>query len=145
MVLTMVYNTQTYWGFGLFPSSTVQWIRLMGPTECLPPLTWGRKYPVSETSCFVLCRTPDAGQVQKPSNSVYLAEFVEEQIYFNFWRFSVTIRDISSLPRKRLTTVTICLLAAECKGNLQLANNFEYSSPIWFSIFFTQFPFSWTL
>jgi hypothetical protein len=33
------------------------------------PLTWGRKHPVSERVCFLVCRIPDDGQVQKPSDS----------------------------------------------------------------------------
>jgi hypothetical protein len=39
-----------------------------GPNKsrCLPPLTWGRKYPVSETSCsFVFFRIRGNGQTKK--------------------------------------------------------------------------------
>jgi hypothetical protein len=54
------------------------WLRLAlskGPNwvgVLFPPFTWGRKHPVSETSCFLVSRIPDDGKVQKPSNPVRL-------------------------------------------------------------------------
>jgi hypothetical protein len=73
--LTMVYNTQNYWVFGLFPSFG-QWLRLAlskGPNRVGVSLHLRTETdPVSETSCFFLLsfkiRTMD--KVRKPSNSL---------------------------------------------------------------------------
>jgi hypothetical protein len=85
MVLTMVYHTQNYWFFGLFPSSSILGTRKHDVSEtvievgsvqgaqlsrCLTPLHLRTETdPDSETSCFLVPRIPDMGKVQKPSNS----------------------------------------------------------------------------
>jgi hypothetical protein len=67
MVLTMVYHSQNYWVFGLFPSSGIVGTRKhdvsvagsvseSSPTEI---------EPVSETSCFLVPRIPDDGKSPK--------------------------------------------------------------------------------
>jgi hypothetical protein len=61
----MVFNTQNYWGVGLFPSSN---------------MVENRKHDVSETGSvsvlkclhLLFSRIPDKGNVQKPSNSAHL-------------------------------------------------------------------------
>jgi hypothetical protein len=55
----MVYHTQNYWVFGLFPSSRILGTRKHDVSET---------DPVSETSCFLVPRIPDDGKIQKPSN-----------------------------------------------------------------------------
>jgi hypothetical protein len=52
----MVYNTQNYWVFGLFPSSRSLEIRKHDASET---------DPVSETSCFLVSRIPDDGRSTK--------------------------------------------------------------------------------
>jgi hypothetical protein len=60
MVLTVVYNTQNYWGFGLFPSSGILENRKHDVSET---------GSVSETPCFLFSRIPDDEKLQNPSNS----------------------------------------------------------------------------
>jgi hypothetical protein len=56
-VLTMVYNSQNYWVFGVFPSSGILKNRKNNVSET---------DPVSETSCFLFSRIPDDGKSQNP-------------------------------------------------------------------------------
>jgi hypothetical protein len=70
-VLTMVYNTQDYWFFWTFPSSGILETKkpqVKGgnktPTR-LGPLERANLNPVFETSCFLVSRIPDDGEVQK--------------------------------------------------------------------------------
>jgi hypothetical protein len=79
----MVYNTQSYWVFGLCPSSNIlntrkyevsetvsvlvlrrrgQTPTLPGPLERLPLHLRTQTDPVSETSCFLDFRIPDDGE-----------------------------------------------------------------------------------
>jgi hypothetical protein len=56
---------QPIWGMNIRP-----WLRLAPSkrpklSRRLPPNTWGRKHPVSETSCFLVPRIPDDGKSPK--------------------------------------------------------------------------------
>jgi hypothetical protein len=66
-VLTMVYNTQDSWVL-TFPSSGILETRKhdvsgTGSVSVLSPEE--ERDPISETSCFLVSRTPDDGKVQK--------------------------------------------------------------------------------
>jgi hypothetical protein len=68
-----VYNTQNYWGFGLFPLSgsleTRKWVG--EDTYSVGSLRKSKDHlrmetdPVSETSCFLVSRIPDDGKSPK--------------------------------------------------------------------------------
>jgi hypothetical protein len=68
----MVYHTQNYWDFGFCPSSGILGTRKHDVSEtgsvcvlrCLPPTSEDENI-VSETSCFLLPRTPDDGKGPK--------------------------------------------------------------------------------
>jgi hypothetical protein len=45
-VLTMVYNTQNYWGFGLYPSQEKEQTRHFGNWICFCPQVRGDTYSV---------------------------------------------------------------------------------------------------
>jgi hypothetical protein len=55
-VLTMVCNTQSYWGFRLCPSAGILKIREHNVSE---------NESVSDTLCFLVSRIPDDGQSSK--------------------------------------------------------------------------------
>jgi hypothetical protein len=67
----MVYNTQNYWVFGLFPSSGILENTSFRKLDLLPHLHLRTETNlVSETPCSLEYQTME--KVQKPSNSVYL-------------------------------------------------------------------------
>jgi hypothetical protein len=86
MVLTMVYNTQNFWVFGLFPSSGSLENTTFRKLDLLPSSGGGGRAqlsrwllpylplrtetePLSETSCSLQYQTME--KVQQPSNSVW--------------------------------------------------------------------------
>jgi hypothetical protein len=54
-----------------------------------PPFTWGRKHPVSETSCFIFSRIPDNGK--KSQNPVILCVIHHRQNPLEFIIFLVWV------------------------------------------------------
>jgi hypothetical protein len=64
----MVYNTQNYWVFGLFPASSIletrKHVSETGSVSVLPHLRMETD-PVSETSCFLVSRILDDGKSPK--------------------------------------------------------------------------------
>jgi hypothetical protein len=80
----MMYNTEDYWLFGLFPSSgilenrehdvsetgSVSVLKGAQLSRCLLPHHLRTETdPVSETSCFLFSRIPDDKKVQRPGNA----------------------------------------------------------------------------
>jgi hypothetical protein len=63
-LLTVVYNTQNHWAWGLCPSSS-DWVSSFWETQqsrCLPPLTWGRvqiNFPKRSAFWYLEFRTMD--------------------------------------------------------------------------------------
>jgi hypothetical protein len=57
----MVYNTQNYWVFGLFPSSGILENTMFRKLDLIP---FSGKGPVSETSCSLEYQTMEKSKTQ---------------------------------------------------------------------------------